>query len=60
MKCPNCGSKLKNVMVSVEDAKSKAASLQCLKCEYIDFDKESTDKVIEEIKQKNSIRKTVS
>ncbi|MBW2969464.1 hypothetical protein KY314_05130 [Candidatus Woesearchaeota archaeon] len=51
--CPKCGKKLKKIMVSVEGAKNKALSYQCTTrgCYYFDFDKKSSQKVIEELKQ---------
>ncbi len=51
--CPKCGKKLKKIMVSVEGAKNKALSHQCVSrnCYYFDFDQKSAKKVIQELKE---------
>lgn len=51
-KCPICGSKLERVMVSVDGARSKIESYQCNECDYVDFQKESSDRVIKELREK--------
>ncbi len=50
MKCPRCNSNLRRVLVSIEGAKSKAVSHQCPKCDYFEFEPESSKKVIEELR----------
>ena len=52
MKCPECGSKMRNVAVAVEGATQKVMSYQCIQCDYFEFDEKSGDKVVEEIKTK--------
>jgi len=54
MKCPECNSELKKVEVKVEDATTSAVSYQCKKCGYFAFEQESTKKVIEELKAKET------
>lgn len=54
MKCPNCNQKLEKVEVKIEDAKSPAISYQCSGCDYYSFEPETTMKVINEIKAKES------
>jgi predicted nucleic-acid-binding Zn-ribbon protein len=49
-KCPQCGARLRKVAVSVWGAKGKAISFQCPKCDYFEFDPESSIKVVEELK----------
>ncbi len=51
MKCPKCNSNLKKVQVSVEGAKNKALSYQCSKCDYFEFEPESSKKVVEELRE---------
>lgn len=50
MRCPKCDSELKKVEVKVHGAKSKAVSLQCAKCDYFEFEKDSSEKVLAELK----------
>lgn len=54
MKCPNCDKELEKVEVQIEDAESPAISYQCSNCNYYSFEPESTMKVINEIKKKES------
>lgn len=49
MKCPRCNSNLRRVLVSIEGAKSKAVSHQCPKCDYFEFEPESSKKVVKEL-----------
>ena len=49
MKCPNCKSELRKVYVSVKDAKNKALSYQCSKCDYFAFDQASSRKIVDEL-----------
>jgi hypothetical protein len=51
MKCPKCDSSLKKVEVSVHGAKQKAISHQCTKCDYFEFESESSKKVVEELRE---------
>ena len=51
MKCPKCSSNLKKIEVNVEGAKSKATSYQCTKCDYFEFEPQSSQKVIEELRE---------
>jgi len=51
-KCPHCDSELKNIMVSVEGARNKILSEQCVKCGYFQYEPKSSVKVIEELKEK--------
>ena len=50
-KCPKCNSSLKKIEVGVEGAKSKAVSYQCTKCDYFEFEPQSSRKVIEELRE---------
>ncbi len=54
MACPKCNSELKRVEVNIEDAKTPAVSYQCDKCDYYSFEPESTMKIIDEIREKES------
>jgi len=51
MKCPKCNSSLKKVEVSVHGARQKAVSYQCPKCDYFEFEPESSKKVVEELRE---------
>ena len=51
MKCPKCSSNLKKIEVNVEGAKRKAPSYQCTKCDYFEFEPQSSQKVIEELRE---------
>ena len=53
MICPKCHSNLKKIKVDVEDAKTKAISYQCPKCDYFTFEPKSKthDPVFREILQ---------
>ena len=48
--CPNCKSKLKKVYVNVAGAKNKVLSYQCAKCDYFEFEQESSRKIVEELR----------
>ena len=54
MKCPNCKSELRKVEVDIEDVENKVMSYQCPECDYFTFEPETTMKVIEELKEKES------
>ena len=51
MNCPKCKSKLRKVLVSVSGAKSKATSYQCQTCDYVEFEEQSSKKVVEELRE---------
>ena len=51
MKCKRCGSRLREVKVSVHGAKSKAVSYQCPDCDYFVFEPQSSRKVVEELRE---------
>lgn len=51
MKCPKCNENLKRVSVKVHGAENKVVSYQCSKCNYFEFESESSRKVIEELKE---------
>ena len=51
MKCPKCDSNLRKVEVGVHGAKQKAISYQCPKCDYFEFEPESSKKVVEELRE---------
>ena len=54
MKCPQCDSLLKQRKVEVEGARQKALSYQCSnkRCLYTTFERESSKKIIAELKAK--------
>jgi len=49
MKCPECKTRLKKVEVSVHDAKRKAISHQCPKCDYFEFEPLSSKRIIADL-----------
>ena len=51
-KCPKCNHNMKKIKVEVEDAKNKVDSYQCTECGYFEFEKDSSKKVIEELREK--------
>lgn len=51
MKCPKCNSKLNKIEVKIEGAKNKAVSYQCNKCDYFEFEQESSKKVLDELRE---------
>ena len=51
MKCPKCNSITRHLMVSVEGATNKASCYQCKKCEYFEFEKNSTEKILGELRE---------
>jgi ribosomal protein S27AE len=53
--CPQCNSKLREIIVEIEDADSPVKSHQCGKCGYFDFEKKSIKKAIDEIKTKEMV-----
>lgn len=50
MKCPKCDKEMQKIKVKVEGAKNKVLSYQCPKCDYFEFEKDSAEKVIKELK----------
>ncbi|MBI4980557.1 zf-TFIIB domain-containing protein [Candidatus Woesearchaeota archaeon] len=50
-KCPNCNASLNKVEVKVHGAQNKAISYQCPKCDYFEFEQNSSQKVIEELRE---------
>jgi transposase-like protein len=54
MKCPNCKSEMKKVMVKIQDADSPVTSYQCSECGNFDFEEKSMSKAIQEIKTKEA------
>jgi len=51
MKCPKCSSELKKVFVSVHGATQKALSYQCTNCDYFEFEPQSSQKVLAELRE---------
>lgn len=51
MQCPKCKTTLKKVQVKVHGASNKAISYQCPKCDYFEFEPESSRKVVEELRE---------
>ena len=51
MKCPKCNSNLRRIEVSIWGAKEKSISYQCPDCDYYEFEKESSKKVLEELRK---------
>ena len=51
MKCPNCLSELRKVPVSVHGATQKAVSYQCTNCDYFEFEPQSSQKVLAELRE---------
>ena len=54
MRCPECNKNVKKVDVKVEGAENKVQSYQCTSCNYVDFEPESSKKVIAELKAKET------
>lgn len=52
--CPKCASELNEIQVKIQDADSLATSYQCGNCGYFDFEEKSINKVIGEIKSKET------
>jgi len=51
MRCPKCNTTLRKTAVSVQGATNKAISYQCPKCDYFEFEPESSKKVVEELRE---------
>ncbi len=56
MKCPRCESNLRKVRVAVEGAKQRAITYQCsnIDCIYVDFEEESSKRIVAELKAKET------
>ena len=54
MKCQKCNGKMKEIKVKIQDADSLVTSYQCAKCGYFDFEENSINKAINEIKLKET------
>jgi|GEM_PF-999101 len=54
MKCPKCKGNIREVAVTIEGARQKAVSYRCEICDYIAFEEESTTKVLQELKAKET------
>lgn len=50
MKCPKCSSNMRKVSVKVAGASKKAVSFQCPSCDYFEFEQDSSQKVLEELR----------
>lgn len=50
MKCPECKKQMREVEVKVEGAKQLVKSYQCSFCDHVDFDPQTSQKVIAELK----------
>ena len=55
MKCPDCKTLMGEIEVKVEGAKNKVLSYQCLKCSHFEFEKQSAELVINELKIKEEV-----
>ena len=53
-KCPKCSSKMKEIKVKIQDANNPVTSYQCGECGYFDFEENSINKAIDEIKTKEA------
>ncbi len=51
MVCPKCNNELRKTEVKVYGAKNKVISYQCSKCDYFEFEKKTSRKVIEELRE---------
>lgn len=49
--CPECGSEMKRIEVTVAGAESKAISFQCPNCDHFEFEQSSSQKVLQEIRE---------
>ena len=54
MKCPNCSSNLERILVEVEGASNKIETIQCRNCGFNESEPVSFNKVISELKIKES------
>ena len=53
MKCPKCKSNLREVKVKVEGAKNRILSYQCTNCDYYEFENNSAEKTIQELREQD-------
>ena len=51
MNCPHCAATLKMINVTVHGATNKVTSYQCSRCDYFEFEPQSSRKVIEELQE---------
>ena len=54
MKCPNCKTEMEKVNINIEGASQEVLSFQCNKCGYVEFEQESANKAILELKVKET------
>ena len=54
MKCPKCKSEMEKVNVSIEDTNHDVVSFQCNECDYVEFEQESANRAILELKIKET------
>lgn len=59
MKCPQCNKELKEILVKVHGADSKAVSYQCPACGYFSFDSASAQKVIDEVRSPLKMKQNI-
>jgi len=51
MKCAQCDAELRKVTVVVHGATQKAVSYQCTNCNYFEFEPQSSQKVLAELRE---------
>ena len=51
MKCAQCDAELRKVAVAAHGATQKAASYQCTSCDYFEFEPQSSQKVLAELRE---------
>ena len=54
MKCPRCKSDMEKVKVNIEGVHQEVISFQCSKCDYVEFEQESANRAILELKAKET------
>jgi len=54
MKCPKCNAQMKEVKVKIQEAEGPVTSYQCGECGYFDFEENSINRAINEIKLKEA------
>jgi hypothetical protein len=52
--CPKCNTTMKEVKVKIQDADSPVTSYQCASCGYFNFEEQSINNAIHEIKDKET------
>ena len=55
--CRECNHSMKKLKVKVEDAENQVDSYQCTNCNYFEFEKNSSKKIIKELREKESVLK---